>query len=464
MKTSDKNIDATFRALNDLEVKPSARVWEGIEGRLDKKKKRVLPLFVSLGMAASVLLILGLFFFMGDESNLRVNPVVDSSQDKVPDTGQKETGSEYQQPAIAGMTDERESSSESGRGDKGVYTPDDLQKMADRGEAEKDRRQYAETSGDASREISVSRESSIVPPKMISRTFENNLPETSSLYKHKRASHLAESSYVNDLLSENEPEKALIKRRLTLGGEYSPTYSFREVSGPLPGKNTENGLMTSGGGISLAYQVSSRWQIETGVKYSVMGQEVNTVSRSERVYGLASTSAETNMDVTGVQLTNSMGSINRDASPVTKNEVRAFMGAPDELVEIQDSDVRTSENPSLEQTLGYMRIPVTLRYHLFKQSGFDVSFSGGVSTNWLMKNDAYLYMSGREERIGETEGIDDMSLSSHAGVAVAMPIYRGLRFRMEPRVDYFLTDISSASPVRFRPYSFGVFTGVLFEW
>jgi len=57
-----------------------------------------------------------------------------------------------------------------------------------------------------------------------------------------------------------------------------------------------------------------------------------------------------------------------------------------------------------------------------------------------------------------------MGLSTHAGIALSVPLVKGLHLRMEPRIDYFIFDIGEDSPGAYRPYSLGVFSGLFFEW
>ena len=59
----DKNLDRLFQEqLKNLEAKPLPRVWNAIEGKLQKKKRRVVPIWwLSGGVAAT--LIIGLLIF-----------------------------------------------------------------------------------------------------------------------------------------------------------------------------------------------------------------------------------------------------------------------------------------------------------------------------------------------------------------------------------------------------------------
>jgi hypothetical protein len=158
-----------------------------------------------------------------------------------------------------------------------------------------------------------------------------------------------------------------------------------------------------------------------------------------------------------------MGAIQSDHSPATRQDARTFSADANEIVKLS-SEAGGQSSAQLEQLLGYMKVPLTLRYRVFEANDWDVSLSGGLSANWLVDNDAYLSMSGERQYLGRTRGLSGTSFSTHAGVAVGLPLTSRIKLRMEPRIDYFISDISEASPVRYQPYSFGVFTGVFYEF
>jgi hypothetical protein len=226
----------------------------------------------------------------------------------------------------------------------------------------------------------------------------------------------------------------------------------------------ESGLMTSGGGFNVAVKMNARWQIETGVKYAMLGQEVTPQTEGRTMYGMADFSAENSVTLQEVKLNNSLGVIERDVSPAMNSDVREFQNASNAIVEMKSELSYTNESSVLEQNISYLQVPFTLRYQLLQQGPVLLSLAGGVGANWLVDNAAYLEMGGQRQNVGQTGGVADLSFSTHAGVAVSVLLYRGLGVRMEPRFNYFLSDISEDSPGKFRPYSFGVFTGLFYEW
>lgn len=469
----DNNIDSLFKDLKDLEVSPSNRVWEGVENRLDKKKKRVIPVFWRIGVAASVLLAIGWFLFNTEEFYTSDNQIVDMKSLSEDDLSGI--------PSIA--------QNEPGAGQKDRQNGDELTTMTVKDDGDNPELSHEEKQTESSKSFIA--ENSIVRTgdsaaqslkhttieerenedvffeKMVAHSFNpddrnNGFPDTHKLPnpgEYERMVMIDDPS--SESLSDIQKQKNTV--RFIVGGEYSPTYAFRETSGGVS-NNSESGINKAGGGISLAMKVNDRLQIETGVKYAMLGQEVKTISRSDRVYSFASNASEKSMDITEVNLSNSLGSVTPNASPSRMEDAAGFQGSSNALVELQSSDFSTSKNPLLEQNLGYLQIPLTLRYRVLEQSNVSLSLSGGISTNWLVDNNAYLEMGGDKKRVGQTQGVADMGLSTHAGVAVSLPVFKGIHLRMEPRIDYFLSDVSQDAPGTFRPYSFGVFTGLFYEW
>ncbi|GGH18473.1 hypothetical protein [Mucilaginibacter phyllosphaerae] len=74
MDMQDKEIDQLFRSkLDDLEVEPSGRVWNGIASGMDKRKK---SLKTYLSMAASLLLLLGAGLYLVSQTNNNIKKPV----------------------------------------------------------------------------------------------------------------------------------------------------------------------------------------------------------------------------------------------------------------------------------------------------------------------------------------------------------------------------------------------------
>ncbi|GAO31572.1 hypothetical protein JCM15548_13945 [Geofilum rubicundum JCM 15548] len=127
------------------------------------------------------------------------------------------------------------------------------------------------------------------------------------------------------------------------------------------------------------------------------------------------------------------------------------------LVDIRNDETVTSGQ--MDQYIDYVEIPFTFRYYLINEST-KLSLAAGVSTNWLVANNAYLSESGQRQKIGETGGLSAMNFSTHAGFAFSVPVFGPFSFRIEPRINYFLNEINQEHPVKFKPYSIGIYSGI----
>jgi hypothetical protein len=266
-------------------------------------------------------------------------------------------------------------------------------------------------------------------------------------------------------------EHSASARKVQIGGAFSPTYSFRQTSGGQDystaasnGNFSEKGLTSNSIGLNLNVQMNKKWAVESGVRFARLGQEVHAGVSSEKVYALNSeTESFGNVSLKRFSLNNSMGDINNAHKANSfQNDEFSFGDIPKTMVVDFRMDEATG-NGRMEQHLDYIEVPVTLRYY-FVNRNVKLSLSAGVSTNWLIGNNAYLTENGDRQKIGETNGLSAMNWSSHAGVAFSVPVFGPLSFRMEPRINYFLTEINENFPVKYKPYSFGIYSGIQYTF
>lgn len=258
--------------------------------------------------------------------------------------------------------------------------------------------------------------------------------------------------------------------RFEIGGVYSPVYAFRQTSVPSSSSSSmaassdpsEKGLVYSGGGIRLNVIVNKKWSIESGVRFARLGQEVNSQVNVEQLYASSTSLNESKTSIKRVSMVNSLGNISHNNTNVSTNKDLFFaVSSPNYRVEFNASNANT--NNTLEQNLDYIEVPLTVRYYLLN-NGMSLSLSAGLSTNWLVSNDVYLWNESNREHIGETSGLASMTLSTHAGLAFSVPIMGRLSLQVEPRINYFISEINKDYPIAFKPYSFGIYSGVQYTF
>lgn len=300
--------------------------------------------------------------------------------------------------------------------------------------------------------------------------FTSKKVEIKELFKDQSKEDWKENYNVNSTYFDRHEalSAASHKRKVQIGGAVSPIYSFRQTSGQsnmpmaaaMADNYSEKGLTSTGGGIHINLEMGKNWGLESGVRYARMGQEVHADIQSSRVYAM-NTDKESygTTSLKTISLENSLGDIKQPQTSSSQPfEQMAFANSHNTLlVDIRNDETVTTGQ--LEQYIDYVEIPLTFRYYVINGTT-KLSLAAGLSTNWLVANNAYLNESGGRQKIGETGGLSSMNFSTHAGLAFSIPIYGPLSFRIEPRINYFINEINQQHAVKFTPYSVGVYSGI----
>ncbi len=472
-----KNIEETYKrhSIQKLETPPPA-VWDRIEASLNapKPQQRAIWLWRTVGTAAVFvgLISLGLFFFNQPAEEDVTHFSAHSTQPA--DTDQDENSiSENRSSAPVGQKTNATA----------VRKPTEQsvnESIANSGEAPQVNVLLAQENNTPIRTSaweSVAESESTSEPATPYLDYAPDKPifaskkvEIKELFKGQSKEDWKENYNVNSSYFHQQEALAAAshKRKLQIGGAVSPIYSFRQTSGPsnvptaaaMAGNYSEKGLTSTGGGIHVNLEMGKNWGIESGVRYARLGQEVHADIQSSRIYAM-NTDKESygTASLKTMSLENSLGDIKQpQTSPLPQSEDRAFASSHNTLlVDIRNDESVTSGQ--MEQFIDYIEIPLTFRYYIVNAST-KLSLAAGLSTNWLVANNAYLSESGNRQKIGETGGLSAMNFSTHAGFAFTIPVYGPLSFRIEPRINYFINEINREHPVKFKPYSMGIYSGI----
>ncbi|MGQ1785772.1 MULTISPECIES: outer membrane beta-barrel protein [unclassified Saccharicrinis] len=272
---------------------------------------------------------------------------------------------------------------------------------------------------------------------------------------------------INNPLDNPEENK---KRTLqfAIGGQFSPSYSYRETGSSGNANSTaanEDGIMSYTGGINLNIKTRKRWGIETGIFYAQVGQKFSNplIGRSDKM--LYSASPAAGIRSREANLKNSMGNIKLQSSAQQDliQEV-ATSSANIQLNTRSDATFTANELEiiKIQQELDYIEIPFLLRYDLLNKS-VGISISGGMSTNFLIGNGAYKIENNSKDKIGEMEHISEINYTAIFGLGLRTPILKSLDFNFEPRIRYFMNSVTEQGG-SYKPYSIGVYTGVSYTF
>ena len=123
--------------------------------------------------------------------------------------------------------------------------------------------------------------------------------------------------------------------------------------------------------------------------------------------------------------------------------------------------VQKSEG-NLNQKLGYIEMPLEVTYKVLdKKLGID--FIGGMSTMFLNRNEIYLQSSDLNLKIGEANNLNNVHFSGNLGLGFKYGLFKHLDARIEPVFKYQINTFSNDSG-NFKPYMFGVYSGINFTF
>jgi hypothetical protein len=269
----------------------------------------------------------------------------------------------------------------------------------------------------------------------------------------------AEQLYMPDVSSVKNTE------RWSIGALASPTYNSRvttnknDISKMLAA--SEHSLMSYSGGVAVAYKLNRRFTVQAGLYYSSLGQELEGIGTFSGFEQYDYTKGTNNFNV----LT---------ASGIVKaNNADVFMiasGQVDRIQTVYTNDVFDPVKANLEiinnnlfQRFSFLELPVVLRYK-FIDKDVDFNLVGGLSYNMLLTNAVFALTEGEKYYVGETTGMNPISVSSSLGMGMEYNFSEKLSFNIEPTLRYYINPFSSIGGSQSHPYSFGLFSGLSYKF
>ncbi|MEO5775525.1 MAG: hypothetical protein ABIQ27_01390 [Flavobacterium sp.] len=116
----------------------------------------------------------------------------------------------------------------------------------------------------------------------------------------------------------------------------------------------------------------------------------------------------------------------------------------------------------LNQQIGYLEMPVEMSYSLFEKK-LGLKIIGGFSSLFLQDNRITIVSDGRETLLGKANNLNDVHFSTNFGLGLKYGFMKSFEFNLEPTVKYQLNTFSSNAG-NFKPYIFGVYSGVSYKF
>jgi hypothetical protein len=257
------------------------------------------------------------------------------------------------------------------------------------------------------------------------------------------------------------PEK---ENRWSIAAMASPTYYSKFNSGndefSRQLMESEDPVVSYTGGVGLSYKISKRFSIQSGLYYSSLGQKLDGINTFGGFKQYGNSKGDNNFEI----LTSS-GTISASNPDVFVNADASNRVVTEYTKDVFDPKKASLPyiNNTLTQSLSYLELPVILRYKIIDKT-IGINVIGGMSYNFLVNNSVYTEVDGSKYVIGDTRGLNPLSLSSSLGMGMEYNFSKKLSLNLEPTFRYYLNPFSVSSGTYIHPYSFGIFSGVSYKF
>nr|WP_294934638.1 outer membrane beta-barrel protein [uncultured Flavobacterium sp.] len=278
-----------------------------------------------------------------------------------------------------------------------------------------------------------------------SKTLEKGvLAVTDSLASGKEtvAAKAEEDKVEEDKDKKDKKEKGT---KWVVSSSFSPIYMNLNGSGSaLDSKFAENSksYQTSASyGVGLKYAINDKWAIRTGA--NVLNMEYNT---NDLTYYYSTNGA-------GLEHVNENGT---GSGIVIENP------DPKGIAYSDDGMVTTRYKGNVNHRINYIEVPLEASYKIINKK-FGIDVIGGVSSLFLNDNRVSLVSAESNTNIGEANNLNKVHFSTNVGLGLRYNFLKTLQANVEPMFKYQINTYSGAAD-NFKPYFFGVYTGISFSF
>ncbi len=441
----DKNIDRLFQEkLKDFEVTPNPEIWQQIESKLSKsKKRRILPFWWFSGAAiASVFLALIILQNTSKETIIKEQIIVSPSKKESIINNKTFFNKEQNDPSNKVIVNKEE---------ENKYQKSNKLNS----ENKKEEREEKETKklflmkeGIAKVDVREKKKEGVIKglpsnKKVAMNTLKENKKENSVVENQIPFKAIKEKEIL-----ENKKEKTFKRWSVSpvVGIVTSNSFSKNSSIDASLNNNTISSDETIAYGAKISYKLNKKWSIQSGV------QVQKVVFNTENV-GLLSSVSSSN------ESSNIDFRTNDSPQFISLEDVRENLSADFPF----SGSNTTLEIGTLEQTYSYIEVPVEVKYHVFSTKKIRTSVVSGVSTLFLNSNSISAKTATTNKELGSANNLNTINFSGNLGVDLDVHLSNKIKFNINPMFKTQLSTFSKNSN-GFQPYTFGIYTGLKYEF
>lgn len=434
-----KNIDRFFlENLKDFEVSPSPKVWSGIESKLKKKKRRVAPIWWFYGAAAVAIIITFIIFNSSDntleEPIFTPNEIITTS----PENTKKETDSSSVKNPIPKINTEKI---------EVAKTSSDKKIDSEKTRTKKALQHKKEMKAPEKENLLAIKQKQVDPEKTVVKKNTTTISTDSIQSKEEKKKSTLKPK--KDLLTSLNTDSLTLKKSQKKWS-VTPVFAFLNSgsSGDSPVSSNLSGSEISGNsslsyGVKLNYQFNSKLTFQTGI-------HLQKIRFSTKNIGIATSAVNTNQ----------FNNLESNSENIVLFSTGGDAPATDALNLVASV---VSSDGILNQSIDYIEIPFEVSYLLSEGEKLQTSLIGGFSTLFLSSNQVEYRSETFSQSLGEASNLNTFNFSGNFGLGFDYMFSKKLKFNFNPMIKVHLNTFSQNSN-GFRPYFFGVYSGLMFSF
>ncbi|MFD0977183.1 outer membrane beta-barrel protein [Salinimicrobium gaetbulicola] len=418
-----KHIDRLFQEkFKDFEATPNEAIWRNISAKLQEKERRrpiVAPIWSRVAGIAAVLAIIfliGEWMFPVSNTSLIASEDLEETFDKtnlsIADNSTSEIPAESNETNATPVFEKKKT--------KASEVPSEVKVIP--------------------LKTPVQRENISSSEKTIASTKTSEGPSKKETLQNKKS--------LFDAITEPEIEVAEggSKGNFEVSTHAAPIYYGNFGNGNFLGsqfsQNSKESEITYSYGINIAYSISDKVKIRSGVNKVSMSYNTSNIAYNAIVGPAASNAIALNEDP-GVEV-NSKGNLTKQPLSNTTKDAIGRMNSG-----------------LLNQKMGFIEVPVELEYNLIDKR-FELNLIGGASTLFLDENKISVN-DGNISAVGKANNLNQVSFSTNIGLGLDYNLSEKFKLNMEPMLKYQFNTFNSQSSGN-QPYYLGIYSGFSFKF
>lgn len=455
---SKQNLDNYFKQkFENIEEFPPEVVWENLEAQLSKKKKRrVIPFWWKFsGVAALFLLSFGLYTFYTDGTQNKTNNTIVVKEKPFDKNTTKANYDNSKLNINSGKTEVATIQNQNLETSTLKNNTTNSKFLIYKNANKTVKNQLAQSNTNiitnnnnisnnqsSNSEIAIKNNTTQAENKVVEIT-KTDSPAQKDISKD--STKIAQETQELEKLLKNEKESKIAGQKVNrwqLTPQVAPIYfGSTGNDSPLDVRLQDNLKQYNNSysyGLGLGYAVSKKVQVRTGINYLTTNFDTNEVVYYQKSYA----------------------SKIQNINPTPAGEMIEIQSLKN--VTYQHNKIEYKNEGVINQEMAYIEMPVEVSYKVIdKKLGLNVI--SGISTLFLNQNNVYLKSSGFSMKIGEASNLNNINFSANIGLGLQYKIYKNFNAHIDPVFKYQLKTFSN-DVGNFKPYVFGVYSGISFSF